>query len=632
MHAYVKCNINKIQSRIHSALKIKESISSILSKIKNKAIFNFTSNPKFDNSILALGSKFIPKPKILNIREILDPIMRLRRALLIKFHVFEDDGDGLPPPKLKVKSTWEPDINEFNPNQRRVHDLFSLLYKKIIQKYQNSSYRYSSVDVITQALQDIRNNPKIKVTLTDKNLGLAIFNTLDYHRLVLKHLENKVYHIVQLPPDTSGPEYVSHIVENAFRNLVHYVKFTKHETKFLNFREDKSRSYIGIFHGLPKVHKNKPLPIMPLRPIIAGRPSQIQARVSVVLGNRLLPYLSRFKSILHKSEDLMSEINGSDISNAYFVSVDFESLYTSIPLKDLFDTLSSYEGFTPKFAQEMISMLRFIFNHNYFHYADVLYCQSDGIAMGTNVAPILANLYLAIKFDRYISNIPAVSKFGRYIDDCILLVDTNVDFQQEILPQLLQFANPIKLTFHQGLDSIDFLDLTLFRSSNNTVASKIFQKPLNNYNYIPLMSNHPTSTLRGFIIGELIRYRRCSTFIEDFNHIANLFYDRLLSRGYNAKFVTRVYTSFTEKYTSDSTTSSKESEESDVFSLVIRHSYQPTIHKWLRDELRGIFNILAPNQEFDFRLAFKSNPNLSQLTMRSNLSTNQIALIKETIE
>ena len=403
------------------------------------------------------------------------------------------------------------------------------LYDDVMRSYPNP--KRQPTDVIAKALKDIRKMPDVKITLTDKNLGLAIFNTIDYHRLVLSHLENPVYRRVELPPDTSDNFYVSCIVDEAFRNLTRTVKFTKHESKFIDFQGDGSRSYIGIFHGLPKVHKNKPLPNMPLRPIIAGRPSQIQSRISVVLGNRLLPYLSKFKSILQKSENLISDLQGTDIRNSYFISVDFESLYTSIPLKDLYNTLSSYNGFTSKFKSEIIDMLKFIFNHNFFYYADTLFRQTDGIAMGTNVAPIIANLYLAIKFDSLIDTIPSISKFGRFIDDCIMLVDSTNDFESRVLPQLKHFASPINITFEKGINSIDFLDLTIFRANDN-IAFKIFQKPLNNYNYIPMMSHHPVSTLRGFITGELTRYKRYCTFQEDFQSIADLFFNRLLARGY----------------------------------------------------------------------------------------------------
>jgi hypothetical protein len=275
-------------------------------------------------------------------------------------------------------------------------------------------------------------------------------------------------------------------------------------------------------------------------------------------------------------------------------------------------------------------MLKFIFNHNFFYYADTLFRQTDGIAMGTNVAPIIANLYLAIKFDSLIDTIPSISKFGRFIDDCIMLVDSTIDFESKVLPQLKHFASPINITFEKGINSIDFLDLTIFRANDN-IAFKIFQKPLNNYNYIPMMSHHPVSTLRGFITGELTRYKRYCTFQEDFQSIADLFFNRLLARGYPPRFVQRVYSDFAQsKIPTEEPTLNSSSK--DIFSLVIRHSHQHDVHNHLRDRLRSIFDTLSPDRAIDFRLAFKSNPNLCQLAMRSALSSNQITYLKSVMD
>ena len=146
------------------------------------------------------------------------------------------------------------------------------------------------------------------------------------------------------------------------------------------------------------------------------------------------------------------------------------------------------------------------FNNNFFFYGNDILKQTDGIAMGTNVAPVIANIYLAIKFDDFVKRLNSMHLFKRFIDDCFMIVNMSAkDFALVILPQLQEAAHPIKLTYTASDSSIDFLDLTIFRH-NESIACKVFQKALNRYAYIPHQSFHPRATFKVFIYGEMLRY------------------------------------------------------------------------------------------------------------------------------
>ena len=360
--------------------------------------------------------------------------------------------------------------------------------------------------------------------------------------------------------------------------------------------------------------------------IIAGRPNQLQARVSQVLSTHLLPLLEEFPTILKNSFDLVVEIQGQDCTGYSFVIVDFVSLYTSIPLADLYETIRGYNLsilLTLKLKESTIAILKFIFNHNFFEFASEYYRQTDGIAMGTNVAPILANIYLAIKFDKKIINLERIKNFRRFIDDCFFQYKgTKEEFINNELTLLRLAAHPIELTFEFSNISVDFLDVTVF-NSNNTIAFKVFQKPLNQYHYIPQFSNHPGHNLTGFIKGELIRYRRLSTFDADFNYLKRLFYERLIQRGYTKNILNPVFSTTIlpgptiEWYTP---------QHYDTFNLALRYSNQPEFIKRLKTELdqfSSTFNNKF-NEHIKIRIAFKSNPNILQLTSRSRLSKEQV--------
>jgi len=62
-----------------------------------------------------------------------------------------------------------------------------------------------------------------------------------------------------------------------------------------------------------------------------------------------------------------------------------------------------------------------IMKNNYFTYNGYKYQQLFGIAMGTNCAVALANIYMGELIDRHIANHPQVYHYGRYIDDIIFI-------------------------------------------------------------------------------------------------------------------------------------------------------------------------------------------------------------------
>ena len=610
---------NKIRFKtkhIPSASSKKECIPLLLDRLTNTSIHNFSGDRSLDKCVLSLGGKFIPPLRPLRISEITNSLLRLRRRLLIHFHVFEGP-QKIPPLRLKIPSAWEP-FYKLNENQVKVKTLFTNLIEYVTKKrFSNPNYD----NTITAELKILRCRNDIKIVQTDKNLGLAILMTEDYHKLVTETLSNPVYEKLVFK-EIDGLEWIQWKVTDRFK----YIKqlFDEYELRFIEYPGEETQ-FIAIFHGLPKVHKNQPLFRLPLRPIVAGRPQQIQSRVSVVLSERLLPHLGKFKSILYDSTSLKNDIEFKNCKNRIFISIDFESLYTSIPLQDLYEKIKNCEILGPiKLRNSIIAILKFIFGNNFFIYCDDLYQQTDGIAMGTNVAPIIANLYLAIKFDENITQLHNLEIYRRYIDDGFIMYNGDVNsFESEILPLLQKFAYPIKITYECSTKEINYLDLTIF-NHNDTIATKIFQKPLNKYAYIPFSSSHPRNTITGFIKGEILRYKRLSTLQEDFDNITNLFYHRLLARGYPKKFLNRI---FLQALCPPLKQDGNNTGIKNMFNWVIRYSNQPKIIKFIQRELQMISeNVLNINEDM-IRTTFSSNPNVINLVVRSALSKEKITLI-----
>ena len=55
---------------------------------------------------------------------------------------------------------------------------------------------------------------------------------------------------------------------------------------------------------------------------------------------------------------------------------------------------------------------------------------------------------------------------------------------------------------------------------------------MNLYLYLPRDSAHPPGALKGLIVGNLLRYWKQNTYIEDYIYITTMFLHRLIARGY----------------------------------------------------------------------------------------------------
>lgn len=102
----------------------------------------------------------------------------------------------------------------------------------------------------------------------------------------------------------------------------------------------------------------------------------------------------------------------------------------------------------------------------------------------------------------------------------------------------------IKLTWEDSYKTVNFLDLSIYRASDFHVSQrlecKVFQKPMNEYLYLPNNSYHTKDMKKGFIRGEAIRYVRNSSKRMHFNTILQQFRHRLMLRGYKVRFINKV--------------------------------------------------------------------------------------------
>ena len=219
-----------------------------------------------------------------------------------------------------------------------------------------------------------------------------------------------------------------------------------------------------------------------------------------------------------------------------------EPLYTNINLTQLIDTITIILNedlkINPYIKEWTIRALKWVLYNNYFLVNGNIFLQIHGIAMGTSVAPILANLYLAyMERDPFIQQLPL---YMRYLDDVIALWPSGRN-PTELHHHFNSKDSFITFTAKVELQSIDFLDVTAHKSIQNTIYFSLFKKTINRYLYLPFNSEHTLATKKGFIRGELIRLARNNTRLIDFISNRKTFYGNLRSRGYPIDFLKKAF-------------------------------------------------------------------------------------------
>ena len=157
----------------------------------------------------------------------------------------------------------------------------------------------------------------------------------------------------------------------------------------------------------------------------------------------------------------MQELTTIDVSNKYMVSFDVMSLFTNIPLNECIDLAVSYitKGNTEfKLSKDDLTKLFTIATaQTHFLFNGEVYDQINGVAMGTPIAPVLADLLLGSYENVWLTEhkCPSVQFYRSYVDDTFCIFNNEHE----------------ALLFFEFLNSQhDNIKFTMEKETNNTLA------------------------------------------------------------------------------------------------------------------------------------------------------------------
>ena len=171
--------------------------------------------------------------------------------------------------------------------------------------------------------------------------------------------------------------------------------------------------------------------------------------------------------------------------------------------------------------------LDFLLDNTFIRFGTKLNRQVVGILMGTNCAPLVADLFqlsnerdfmMSLSDDEQADIIDALNTTSRYLDDILNINNVYFDtmvYKSDIYPSELQLNKPITSDTEAA-----FSDLHL-SISNDIVSTKIYNKrddfDFEIVNFPFLDGDVPRSTSYGVYIYQLIPFARASRHVADFN-------------------------------------------------------------------------------------------------------------------
>ncbi|XP_065288624.1 uncharacterized protein [Dermacentor albipictus] len=261
------------------------------------------------------------------------------------------------------------------------------------------------------------------------------------------------------------------------------------KTKFINFcRElnlDKLARDIANSRGsslnaffTAKTHK----PDIPFRTIVSEEGSW-QINVSRFLQKHLKTLALDDPFLTKKSTDVALFLESTD-NIGFGFSVDVQDLFYSVPQDQLLLAVRecveangevSFRNSTGLSVDNFISLLQFYLKSTFIVYDNLPFLQRNGICIGSCVAPILCDIFLA-KVDRFLDRSflgGFVLKVFRYVDDFLVLLKKQTAFTYlstvgEVLNAFDKHALGLNFTHElPDANALQFLDLRLTFDENH---------------------------------------------------------------------------------------------------------------------------------------------------------------------
>ena len=376
-------------------------------------------------------------------------------------------------------------------------------------------------------------NKKVVINDTDKNVGPACADK----EKVIQECERQLYDIeVYLKLSKDQMQELIQCIQRKLTNIISFHKrqgnCSKKEEEFLL---SKLNSFIiPHFYILWKILKD---PIVG-RPIVSGC-NWILTPVSIFVGHHLKKFCGKFDTILSDTLSLVKILEKKQFDQDCFLfTIDFKSLYTNIPVDHAIELMKEiiYENKDIiSNADFILDLLDVVLKNSLMQFREEFFQQIFGVIMGTNVAPILANLYMA-KLEMFLKekclinpNLIWPTFYVRFIDDGFGITKGSRKDVEYWIAEFNKLVKSIVIDKYTYGTKVAFMDLFIYKGTRFQKSGRfdinIFQKAQNKYIYIPQKSYHRKHTIKNYVLNELQRYVKYNTEKCNYLKLRNKFSD-----------------------------------------------------------------------------------------------------------
>lgn len=524
----------------HKYKQIRSTLSNHIINFHNDLITNLSSKrlTPSEESLLKKGLGFVPVLKENSTRTTdnnLDAINNLILNLERKIF-FKTNNIPATHHPFKPISSWQPPSTN--------HDAFLLFTESILNNTANlnpriTNFHFNLSNDEFKSLNNLTADTTITIKPADKGNKICIMDTEEYiNKITTDHLSDKTTY-EQLPINiiTKITNDVNDLI--TYLHTLYYIDDTTKE--FLTL---KTTPRTPIFYGLPKLHKTG----TPLRPIVSGCDGPTD-KLSKYLTHFIQPLAEKTSSYIRDSKHFIQLLQNVDQlpSNTFLITADVTSLYTNIPHNEGIESITYFIDLfrkdLPTYAPPTIIfkiITEFILKNSIFQFLDSFFIQKEGTSMGTRMAPPYANLFMARLEETILkSHCHHLLFWKRFIDDIFFIFQGT----REELSSFMNFMNTIhksiKFTFDISRNNISFLDLLIYRTTNNHLHTTIYRKPTDSSCLLHFNSYHPLHVKESIIYSQALRYNLLIT--DDTNLQLELYNltRYLLARKYPLKLINK---------------------------------------------------------------------------------------------
>ena len=308
---------------------------------------------------------------------------------------------------------------------------------------------------------------KLIIIDADKGMGCTLCDLDWYREQVFKHLKSSAF---------TDKEIDTQSILDSREQVLEYLTLFKTEKgtrkdlakRFQKLDHETIIDMVPDFYAMPKLHKN-PVSTRPICPSTGW----ITSTISRVIDRQLQPIVNEFPWNLRDTPTFIRNTENIRVpEGSFLLSFDIESMYTKIGNNEAIARIKLAIGKTMFSAQKdaLVHMIKWVLSNNYVRFQGNTFQQTQGVAMGTPMAPTYASLFMCQYESQFFAG-PTINGtswsylgpliknlYFRYIDDGLIIWPWGEELAMQFLQDFPANSPSINLTYKIG-QCLLYLDL-----------------------------------------------------------------------------------------------------------------------------------------------------------------------------